>query len=155
MKTPSKFWKVFTRELGEIRDFLLPFAAKIYGLLMVALVVAGIGIYIAIPVAANPYGLAGSIATTLAGFCYPGSACEFGAIYPPFVAVVVIFTQMMAILFIILHMYVHRYEVSLDDVDTVTGAILDKLTKLDGKLDQDLVLDKQFLEERIDQVNGS
>jgi hypothetical protein len=151
-KTLSNIWTVISRETGEIKDWLKPYAAKVAGLILVALVVAGTAITLAAPLLAHPDGLAGYMAALLNSFCAPGTACEFHQIYPPFGLMVLVFATTCTLLAIIVHMYAHRYDPSIDDMDTVGKATLSKLEEIEKLLN--INMDEETLDIRLKQ-NGT
>jgi len=153
MTTLSNFWKVTRREAGEIRDWLKPGTAKVAGLMVVALVIVGTAITLAYPLLAHPQGATGYMADLLWSFCGDKSACSFQSIYPSFALMVLVFVTTCAFLGIILHMYAHRWDPSMDEMDTFIKAIDSRLEDIERLINKDIDLDEAALNERIEQ-NG-
>jgi len=146
--------KVVTREAGEIRDWLRPGAAKIAGLMLAAIVIVGTVITLAFPLLAHPQGWAGYTAHLLQSFCgNDQQACTFQSIYPSFAMVVLVFTTTFAFLGIILHMYAHRWDPDMDEMDTYIKAMDMRLDEIEALIRQDIDLDTLTINARIEQ-NG-
>ncbi len=153
MTTLSNIWKITRREAGEIRDWLKPGTAKVAGLMVVALVIVGTAITLAYPLLAHPDGAAGYMADLLWSFCADKSTCTFQSIYPSFSLMILVFVTTCAFLGIILHMYAHRWDPDPDEMDTYIKAIDARLDDIEELIRQDIQLDSQAIETRIEQ-NG-
>lgn len=153
-KTLSNLATVLTREAGEIREWLRPGAAKVAGLILVAIVIVGTAITLGYPLLAHPQGAPGYLADLLLSFCARGTVCTFEGIYPSFSLMVLVFVTTCAFLGIILHMYAHRWDPDLDEMDTYIKAIDNRLDELEGLIRKDIDMDEDALNIRIAQ-NGT